>query len=221
MLVIDGDPLLPADQTCPRRDRKTRGQSRQSGGEGRRGSSPLLPDFADASRLYMRRLMAFLGASFPPEVDRGRAGRRRQLTADNSSLAAERLRGMIQSHRDWLFDDGARSRLRVQWSELFKSFDAVICPIMPTPAYPHDHSPQQESRRIRIDGQDYDYPDQLAWPGFATLPGLPATAIPLGLTAGPAGRGADRRPLAGGPHALEAGGTDRARVRRLRAAANV
>ena len=78
--------------------------------------------------------------------------------------------------------DGGRARLRAQWRELFKSFDAVICPIMPTPAYPHDHSPEQESRRIRIDGKDFVYPDQLAWPGIATLPGLPATAIPTGFS---------------------------------------
>ena len=106
-----------------------------------------------------------------------------QLSSDNKSLAAERLRGITQSHRDWVLDDGARARLRVQWHELFKSFDAVICPIMPTPAYPHDHSPEQERRRIKIDGKDHVYPDQLAWPGIATLPGLPATAIPLGLSA--------------------------------------
>jgi amidase len=55
---------------------------------------------------------------------------------------------------------------------------------MPTPAYPHDHSPDQELRRIKIDGIDHVYPDQLAWPGIATLPGLPATAIPLGLSHG-------------------------------------
>jgi len=58
----------------------------------------------------------------------------------------------------------------------------VICPIMPTPAYPHDHLPEQEQRRITIDGKDYPYLDQLVWPGVATLPGLPATEIPLGLS---------------------------------------
>ena len=84
--------------------------------------------------------------------------------------------------QDWLLADVGRTRLRAQWHELFKRFDAVICPVMPTPAYPHDHSPQQEARRIKIDGKDYAYPDQLAWPGIATLPGLPATAIPLGLS---------------------------------------
>jgi amidase len=78
--------------------------------------------------------------------------------------------------------DGARARLRAQWRELFRTFDAVICPVMPTPAYSHVHSDDQESRRINIDGKDYVYPDQLAWPGIATLPGVPATAIPLGLS---------------------------------------
>jgi amidase len=101
------------------------------------------------------------------------------------SLAAERLRGIALGHRDWLMADGGRIRLRAQWRELFGHFDAVICPIMPTPAYPHDHSEPQEARRISIDGKDFVYPDQLAWPGIATLPGLPATAIPLGLS--PAG----------------------------------
>jgi amidase len=87
---------------------------------------------------------------------------------------------MVQNHRGWLLDDGARARLRAQWRKLFESFDAVICPIMPIAAYPHDHSPEQESRRITIDGKDHVYPDQLSWPGIATLPGLPSTAIPTG-----------------------------------------
>src|SRR5262247_2588378 len=51
---------------------------------------------------------------------------------------------------------------------------------MPTPTYPHDHSLEQEKLRITIDGKEHVYPDQLAWPGIATLPGLPSTAIPTG-----------------------------------------
>jgi len=72
--------------------------------------------------------------------------------------------------------------LRAYWRALFREFDAVICPVMPTPAFPHDHSPDQERRRIAIDGKEYCYVDQLVWPGIATCPGLPATAIPLGLS---------------------------------------
>jgi amidase len=144
--------------------------------------SPLWPDFAESSRLYMRLLMSFLGTFFPPETIAGAKAGAAQLPAADQSLAAERLRGIVLSHSAWVLDDGARARLRAQWRELFKSFDAVICPIMPTPAYPHDHSPEQEKRRIDIDGKDYVYPDQLAWPGIATLPGLPATAIPIGFS---------------------------------------
>jgi Asp-tRNA(Asn)/Glu-tRNA(Gln) amidotransferase A subunit family amidase len=140
----------------------------------------------------------------------------------DNTLAAERVRGLVLSRRDWLFADGGRARLRAQWRELFKSFDAVICPVMPTPAYPHDHLPDQEKRTIDIDGRNYPYVDQLAWPGIATLPGLPATDIPIGRSGGRAAdRRADRRRLAGGSHAVAARRADRARIRRLRAAADV
>ena len=181
VLVVDSDPVLPSDKDIRGAIEKLAGGLARSGVNVAR-QSPLLPDFAESSRLYMRMLMSFLGAFFAPEVIAGAQAGAAQLTADNKSLAAERLRGMTQSHRDWVLDDGARGRLRAQWRELFKTFDAVICPIMPTPAYPHDHSSQQEARRVKIDGKDYAYPDQLAWPGIATLPGLPATAIPLGLS---------------------------------------
>ena len=49
---------------------------------------------------------------------------------------------------------------------------------MPTPAFPHDHTPEA-TRRIWIDDKDYPYGDQVVWAGVATLPGLPATAVPL------------------------------------------
>ena len=182
VLMVEGHPLLPPDKDIRAAIEKLAGDLARAGATITR-ESPLLPDFAESSRLYMRRLMSFLGAFFLPEVVEGSKAAAAQLSPDNKSLAAERLRGITQSHRDWVLDDGARARLRAQWRELFKSFDAVICPIMPTPAYPHDHSPEQGRRRIKIDGEDHVYPDQLAWPGIATLPGLPATAIPLGLSA--------------------------------------
>jgi amidase len=181
VLVIDSDPILPANKDIRDAIEKLAGDLGKAGVSVTR-QSPLWPDFAESSRLYMRMLMSFLGAFFPPDALARVQAAAAQLPSDAVSLAAERLRGMTLSHRAWVLDDGARARLRAQWRELFKTFDAVICPIMPTPAYPHDHSPEQEMRRIDIDGKPYSYPDQLAWPGIATLPGLPATAIPLGLS---------------------------------------
>ncbi len=181
VLLIDTDPVMPTNKAVRGAIEKLAGQLGKAGVTVTR-QSPLLPDFAASSRLYMRLLMSFLAGSFQPEAYAGAQAAAAKLSPDDMSLPAERLRGIALSHRDWVFADGARARLRAQWRELFKSFDAVICPIMPTPAYPHDHSQEQETRRIDIDGKDYVYPDQLAWPGIATLPGLPATAIPLGLS---------------------------------------
>ncbi|WP_050382553.1 amidase [Bradyrhizobium pachyrhizi] len=179
ILVIDTDPVLPTDKAVRGRIDKLASHLDKAGAKISR-SSPLLPDFAASSRLYMRMLLSFLAATFPPEVYAGACAAAAALPAGDTSLQAERLRGIALSHRDWVQATVARSRLRAQWRELFNSFDAVICPIMPTPAYPHDHAPDQEQRRILIDGVPHIYTDQLAWPGIATLPGLPSTAIPTG-----------------------------------------
>jgi amidase len=181
ILLIDTDPVMPTDQAVRGTLDRLATNLTRSGVKVDR-NSPLLPDFAASTRLYMRMLMSFLSASFLPEVYADAEAAAEALSPNDNSLTAERLRGIALSHRDWLMADGGRSRLRAQWRELFKTYDVVICPIMPTPAYPHDHSGDgdQETRRIKIDGEDYVYPDQLAWPGIATLPGLPSTAIPTG-----------------------------------------
>jgi amidase len=181
VLLIDTEPVMPTSRSVRGAIEKLAADLGRAGVAVTR-ESRMLPDFAASSRLYMRLLMSFLSASFAPEIYAGAKTAAASLQPDDTSLAAERLRGMALSHRDWVIADGGRARLRAQWRELFKSFDAVICPVMPTPAYPHDHSEDQEKRRIDIDGKDYPYPDQLAWPGIATLPGLPATAIPIGLS---------------------------------------
>jgi amidase len=181
VLLVDTDPLLPTDAVVRASIDKLAANLGKAGVRVER-SSPLLPDFAASTRLYMRMLMSFLAASFTPETYAGKQAAAAALPPGDMSLGAERLRGSVLSHRDWLMADRGRAHLRAQWRELFKSFDAVICPIMPTPAYPHDHSPEQETRRIRIDRKDFVYLDQLAWPGIATLPGLPSTAIPTGFS---------------------------------------
>ena len=181
VLVIDSHPVIPTSTVVRAAIERLAGNLGKSGVTIAR-ESPLWPDFTSASRLYMRMLLSFIAVGFAPEAYAGAAQAAANLPAEAKSLQAERLRGIALSHRDWVMADGARAQLRAQWRRLFESFDAVICPIMPTPAFPHDHSPEQEQRRIKIDGQDFVYPDQMAWPGVANLTGLPATQIPLGLS---------------------------------------
>jgi len=181
VLLIDTDPVLPTNAEVRAAIGKL-AANLGAAGVGVSRESPLLPDFAASSRLYMRLLLSFFAAVSPPEMYADAQDKTAKLAPDDISLSAERLRGSVLNHREWVMADSARGRLRAQWRELFNHFDAVICPIMPIPAYPHDHSPEQENRRLDIDGTDYVYPDQLTWPGIATLPGLPATAIPIGLS---------------------------------------
>jgi amidase len=86
----------------------------------------------------------------------------------------------VFSHRDWIEANNRRELHRHHWREFFTQFDVIVCPITPTPAFPHDHQTTLTERHIDIDGVDYPFADQLVWAGLATMPGLPATAIPAG-----------------------------------------
>jgi amidase len=121
-------------------------------------------------------------ARFPVEEYEQLQARAAGLSADDQSLDAALLRGMVLSHRDWLEANNRRELHRHGWRQLFAEFDAVVCPITPTPAFPHDHNPDPRERRIDIDGVEYPYFDQLVWAGLATMPGLPSTAVPTGLS---------------------------------------
>jgi amidase len=105
------------------------------------------------------------------------------LSVDDRSLEAVRLRGIVLSHRDWVEVNGRRELHRHAWRQLFAEFDVVVCPITPTPAFPHDHHPNPMERRLDVDGVAFPYLDQLVWAGLATMPGLPATAVPAGRSA--------------------------------------
>jgi amidase len=181
IVVLDAHPLLPSAASVSTAIDRLAGQLAKSGAKVARESG-LLPDLAGSTRLYMRLLFSFMAAAFAAEVYAAMKDAAAKLDPKDAGLAAERLRGAVLSHRDWVVADGMRAGLRAQWRAFFGEFDALICPVMPTPAYPHDHSPDQEVRRIEIDGKAHPYVDQLVWPGIATCPGLPATAIPLGLS---------------------------------------
>jgi amidase len=144
-------------------------------------ASPLLPDLAASARLYMRLLMSALSERWPAEIYQQAQTTAAAVKSDDDSLEAERHRGAVLSHRDWAAADTARIALQQQWADVFREWDVVLCPPMPTPAFVHDHSPMLE-RRVEIDGKQFSFFDQLVWPEIATTPGLPATAAPIGLS---------------------------------------
>jgi amidase len=178
VLVIDTHPLLPTATTVRTAlDRLAQRLVKAGVTVGR--ESPLLSDLADAARIYMRLLIPVFSAGWPLDRYKQAQAAAEALQGEDRSLAVERSRGAVLSHRDWLAADRARAGLQQRWRELFREWDVVLCLPMPTPAFPHDHSMPYSARHIAVDGNEYAYSDQLVWPELATTSGLPATAVPI------------------------------------------
>jgi amidase len=179
VLILDEHPLLPTGAAV-RAGVDRVADALVDGGARVVRHSPLLPDLTEAAMLYTQLLFSGSVARFPVDAYEQLRTRAAGLSADDRSLDAARLRGMVFSHRDWIEANDHREHHRHGWRQLFAEFDAVVCPITPTPAFPHDHDPDLLGRRIDIDGLRYPFFDQLVWAGLATMPGLPATAVPAG-----------------------------------------
>ncbi|MFD3701628.1 amidase [Nocardia sp. NPDC058658] len=179
VLIIDDHPLIPTGSAVWAGVNRVAEALVDEGARVER-QSPLLPDLTEAATLYMQLMLSNAAAGLPIDIYEQLQTDAATLSADDRSLDAARLRGMALSHRDWVEANNRRELHRHCWRQLFAEFDAVVCPITPTPAFPHDHRGALETRRIDIDGVDYPYFDQLVWAGVATMPGLPATAIPAG-----------------------------------------
>ena len=120
--------------------------------------STLLPDLSAAHDGYVAMLTTIMtrGAPNVPEV--------------------------ISAHQ-WFELLDRQMRLGRQWRALFEQFDAVITPAFGTLAYPHVDLPDMATSTLVIDGEPTPYGQQVAWPGVATFPGLPATSVPIGRSA--------------------------------------
>jgi amidase len=87
------------------------------------------------------------------------------------------------SHREWVQYDERRARLRRQWAAFFMQWDLLICPTATTPAFEHMHEGLRWERMVKVNGRDQPGTQALFWAGYPGLVGLPATAVPLGLSA--------------------------------------
>jgi amidase len=180
VLVVDDHPLVPTAGTVRSALDKIADDLAKSGVNVAR-TSPLLPDLALVGRIFGQLLMAFFGADLPDDVYARLQSAAAALPPDDVGLAAIGLRGRVMSYREWIRTDRIRTGIADRWRRLFREWDVVLCPVMPTPAFAHDHS-DMNARRISIDGTDIPYGYQSLWNGIATLAGLPATAMPIGLS---------------------------------------
>ena len=165
-------------------------------------SSPRLPDLALHGRIYSRLLTSVFGTDIPEPAYARLQEVARSLPASDSSLRAERVRGMVLSHRDWMRADRVRASLAQRWRDLFRDFDVVLCPVMPTTAFPQDQS-EMVNRRLRVGRRRHPVPgpSHVAVHRYADRPPGYRRAD-RALVERPPHRHADRRTVSGGPHAL-------------------
>jgi amidase len=180
VLVIDKNPLMPTGESVRAAIAGLADRLAKSGCTVLR-ETPKTPDLARTIRNYGEVLLSGYGLDLSPKERVEAEAAARNLSPEDQSLIAYRVRGLSISHPEWLRASRTRAFLRARWQELFRNeVDLVLCPCMPTPAWPHDHSKPQYERRIDIDGKKVPYDDQIVWAGIATLTGLPATAAPIG-----------------------------------------
>jgi amidase len=177
VLVIDRHPLCPTADSVTGALNRLAERLSQAGCNVIRESGKM-PDLALTTRDYAKLLLAVFSAELPVQREQIEATIE-ALPIGDQSLAAARLRGLGISHPDWIRASRLRGGLRARWLALFQDVDVVLCPPMPTSAFPHDHSPQNQ-RQIEVDGKKIPYLDQIAWAAIATLNGLPATTMPIG-----------------------------------------
>ena len=142
---------------------------------------PKLPfKLVDASRTYLRLLWPLMFAAMPDDTFDQHVARAATFAPDDQSLTANFHRQATARHRDWLRANEARARYRAAMSAFFKQYDVLLMPVTPTPAFPHDHSPNMLERVIAVNGQPRPYFDNFFWISLATLCYLPATVAPIG-----------------------------------------
>lgn len=83
--------------------------------------------------------------------------------------------------QQWLAAHGERGIIRQKWQAFFEEWDVVLCPISATAAFPHDDSPMI-GRRLTVNGESVSFFQQIFWAGLATMPLLPSTVFPTGLS---------------------------------------
>jgi len=136
------------------------------------------PDQSFETYLYM--LNGVMAAGLPDEMFQSLSAGAATLDSADRSVEAINLRSTVQHHRDWIRFNDAREALRMAWRAFFGEWDILICPQMPTTAFPHDQSMPMTARTIRIDNADHPYFQQIYWAGLTTVAYLPSTVFPTG-----------------------------------------
>ena len=133
-------------------------------------------DFQRSVDTFQGLLMAALSGGTPREAIEAFS----QLEGDDEVTRTRRASAL--RHRQWLSLNERRLQMRARWHDFFTRWDALLLPVLPTAAIPHDHSEPMAARTFSCDGVERPYFDRFSWVGLTGLVYLPATVLPVGTT---------------------------------------
>jgi amidase len=125
---------------------------------------------------------ALLQAALSGGVSLDKIDKYAMATGDTAAAQIKRLQAM--RHRQWLSHNERRQQMRRRCEEFFKDWDAILLPVMPCPAIPHDRSEPLASRTVMVGGEQRSYWNLNAWMAPAGTCYLPATVVPVGRVGG-------------------------------------
>jgi amidase len=178
----DGWPLAAA----VRQSVSDAGHALEKAGANVKRTKPALA-MAEMVETYLDLLTPIIGGGFPENLRQSMAATREADLAavrdgrDPTGQARYRLRVMA-SDAEILAAQRLRQQQKDGLAEFFRAYDAIIMPITPIPAFPHDHSNPMNARSITVDGKPTPYMQMLNWIALATSLHAPALAVPAGRT---------------------------------------
>ena len=137
-------------------------------------------DFEASFETYSSLLWGVMGADTPEEEKEQMRKASKNLPED-PNIQDNLNRFTVQEHSEWLKYSNDRFRLRNKWDSFFKEWDILICPQMPTDAFPHDQG-DYLNRKLTVNNEEQDYFQQVFWAGIITVAHLPSTVFPTGLS---------------------------------------
>ena len=133
--------------------------------------------------IYWNMSMPIIASGFPKSTLEKMKEFLRNSDPNDTNLRVRHARAALLKHKSWLSFNERRLHIKAMWEEFFASFDVLICPVVFTTAFDHNHEPDMYNRTITVDGVDRKYFELTVWPSVATLPQLPSLAIPIGQNA--------------------------------------
>ena len=179
--------IFAVDDRCVQAIEEYAGDLRRLGVRVDVGARPDI-DWRMSYETYIATLFQLLAGGTPAPVLQQYVSNAGQLAADDHSYPARMARAFALRHYEYIEIAAKRELLYRQWRDFFSRYDLLICPVMPTVAYPHDRRGDDapngieggEARAMVVNGRPQPYFDGLQWPSLATVANLPATAVPTG-----------------------------------------